>query len=489
MGAHITDIHELRRTWSLNCLIAMLWILRRVSHPFSSLTRALTTSKCSRSRGKQSLDLPSGVTLDELKRTVMSLTRVIVKEEESAAVVDYMLRRREPVAVDMEGIATTPTGLVQVRIRDGPIYLFRPGYNPRLLHEGRLKDLLQSADVLKVMHASTTDCIGIGADGVKMWGLYDTALAENVVQHQNGVENVQFGAFTSYNNLCAKYGLVVNPLKHKYFGNSTYQEESIFQESEVIPEDLVFYSACDVYALHDLYDAVDSQIDPDFRPILNDLFEMELLRGIDNDLVAVRKHRLKNLLNSTLILRGFNDGLTQADIYALLAGFDGYRKVLLSSRSRCAHVLMANRNEATSAFFHFNTKGYQFPSWFGRDSQASLVNKLSLEEAQIAKGHLEKCMSLLVGEDFIVDERESAKVVEDILATKCPVVCDFQTREQGVSTMTMFAGTYPVVKVGLTQDVMASGRMGELFASPHVEKVSTNNPHNPFLRGLMSHDH
>ena len=277
MGAHITDIHELRRTWSLNCLIAMLWILRRVSHPFSSLTRALTTSKCSRSRGKQSLDLPSGVTLDELKRTVMSLTRVIVKEEESAAVVDYMLRRREPVAVDMEGIATTPTGLVQVRIRDGPIYLFRPGYNPRLLHEGRLKDLLQSADVLKVMHASTTDCIGIGADGVKMWGLYDTALAENVVQHQNGVENVQFGAFTSYNNLCAKYGLVVNPLKHKYFGNSTYQEESIFQESEVIPEDLVFYSACDVYALHDLYDAVDSQIDPDFRPILNDLCEMELI--------------------------------------------------------------------------------------------------------------------------------------------------------------------------------------------------------------------
>ena len=406
----------------------------------------------------------------------MSLTRVIVKEEESAAIVDYMLRRQEPIAVDMEGVATTPTALVQVRIRDGPIYLFRTGYNPRLLHEGRVKELLQSADVLKVMHASTSDCIGIGADGVRMWGIYDTALAENVILHQNGVENVHFGAFTSYNNLCAKYGLVVNPMKHKYFGHKTYQEERTFLESKVIPEDLVFYSACDVYALHDLHDAVDSQIGSDFRTILNDLCEIELLRGIDNDLVAVRKYRLKNVLNSTLLLRGFNRGLTKADIYALLAGFEGYRKVLLSSDGRCAHVLMANRNEAISAFFHFNTRGYQFPSWFGRSARASLVKGLSAEEAQIAKGHLEKCMNLLVGEDFIVDERVSANVVEDILATKSPVVCDFQTREQGVSTMTMFAGAYPVVKVALTQDVMASGRMGELFASPHVEKVWTVSP-------------
>lgn len=408
----------------------------------------------------------------------MSLTKVIVKEEESAAVVDHMLRRRETIAVDMEGVASTPTGLVQIRIRDGPIYVFRTGYNPRLLHEGKLKELLQSADVLKVMHASTSDCIGIGADGVRMWGLYDTALAENVILHQNGVENVQFGSFTSYNNLCAKYGLVVNPLKQKYFGHTTFKEERTFQESKIIPEDLVFYSACDVYALHDLYDAVDSQIEPDFRPILNDLCEMELLRGIDNDLVAVRKHRLKKLLNSTLLLRGFNHGLTKADIYALLAGFDGYRKVLLSPDSRCAHVLMANRNEATSAFFHFNTKGYQFPSWFGGNAKASLVKELSAEEAFVAKGHLEKCEKFLLSEDFIVDEQVSANVVEDILAAKCPVVCDFQTREQGVTTMTMFAGAYPVVKIGLTQSVMASGRMGELFASPNVKKVSTHNPHN-----------
>ena len=67
----------------------------------------------------------------------------------------------------MEGVQSNPTGLIQVRMRGGPIYLFRTGYNPRLLHEGRIKELLQSADVLKVMHASTSDCIGIGEAGVR----------------------------------------------------------------------------------------------------------------------------------------------------------------------------------------------------------------------------------------------------------------------------------------------------------------------------------
>ena len=419
----------------------------------------------------------------------MSLTRVIVKEEESAAAVDHMLRRREPIAVDMEGVQSNPTGLVQVRMRGGPIYLFRTGYNPRLLHEGRIKELLQSADVLKVMHASTSDCIGIGEDGVRMWGLYDTAIAENVIQHQNGAEDVQFGAFTSYNNLCAKYGLVVNPMKHKFFGTGAFKEDRVFMESEVIPEDLLFYSACDVYALHELYDAVDAQVASDFRPILNDLCDIELLRGIDNDLVAVRKHRLKNLMNSTLLLRGFNRGLTKADVYALLAGFEGYRKVLLSPDSGCAHVLMANRNEALSAFFHFNTKGYQFPSWFGRNAQATLAKPPGLEEVSVASGHLEKCMDILVKEDFIVNEQASARVVEDVLATRCPVVCEFQTREDGVSTMTMFAGAYPEVKIALTKDVMASGRLGELFASPHVEKVRALVPqsiHNFYHHPLCS---
>ena len=460
-----------------------------MSHPLSTLTRSVTTSRTRYSRGKQSLELPAGVTLEDLRDEVMSLTRVIVKEEESAAAVDHMLRRREPIAVDMEGVQSNPTGLIQVRMRGGPIYLFRTGYNPRLLHEGRIKELLQSADVLKVMHASTSDCIGIGEDGVRMWGLYDTAIAENVIQHQNGAEDVQFGAFTSYNNLCAKYGLVVNPMKHKFFGTGAFKEDRVFMESEVIPEDLLFYSACDVYALHELYDAVDAQVASDFRPILNDLCDIELLRGIDNDLVAVRKHRLKNLMNSTLLLRGFNRGLTKGDVYALLAGFEGYRKVLLSPDSGCAHVLMANRNEALSAFFHFNTKGYQFPSWFGRNAQATLAKPPGLEEVSVASGHLEKCMDILVKEDFIVNEQASARVVEDILATRCPVVCEFQTREDGVSTMTMFAGAYPEVKIALTKDVMASGRLGELFASPHVEKVRALVPqsiHNFYHRPLCS---
>ena len=36
----------------------------------------------------------------------------------------------------------------------------------------------------KVMHASSVDCMSVYKDGVKMWGLYDTAIAHKVLEFQ-----------------------------------------------------------------------------------------------------------------------------------------------------------------------------------------------------------------------------------------------------------------------------------------------------------------
>jgi hypothetical protein len=35
------------------------------------------------------------------------------------------------------------------------------------------------------MHSSSGDCGAIYKEGVKMWGLYDTALAYNIIQFQD----------------------------------------------------------------------------------------------------------------------------------------------------------------------------------------------------------------------------------------------------------------------------------------------------------------
>jgi ribonuclease D len=81
---------------------------------------------------------------------------------------------------------TLPTlGLIQIKTSEGLIYLFRTGRNRRLFTSGGLKELLENGNILKVIHASTGDCLGIYREGIHMWGLYDTALAHKVIQFQN----------------------------------------------------------------------------------------------------------------------------------------------------------------------------------------------------------------------------------------------------------------------------------------------------------------
>ena len=76
-------------------------------------------------------------------------------------------------------------GLVQIKTQEGLIYIFRTGRNKKLLYEGGLKYLFEDQNLLKVMHASSSDCGSIYKEGVRMWGLFDTALAHKVIQYQN----------------------------------------------------------------------------------------------------------------------------------------------------------------------------------------------------------------------------------------------------------------------------------------------------------------
>ncbi len=115
------------------------------------------------------------------KSDVLSRTRVVTSESECREVSDRLLRERRPIAVDMEGVQLDRLGMVQVRTAGGQIYLFRTGRNPALLGpEGGLGEVLADGGITKVMHGASGDCIAIYKEGVKMWGLYDTAIAHRV---------------------------------------------------------------------------------------------------------------------------------------------------------------------------------------------------------------------------------------------------------------------------------------------------------------------
>jgi hypothetical protein len=401
---------------------------------------------------------------------ILSLVQVVTDERESADIVEKMLYDRDPIAVDMEGVGDSPVGLVQIRTREGQIYLFRTGINRSLYDKGKLKRLFETKDVLKVFHASTCDCLGIYADGVKMWGIYDTAIAHNVMRHQNEGRPVVSNVL-SFNNLCNFHALDANPLKEAMNG-TLWKRLPVLRKSKSLPEDMLLYAACDVYPLLDLYDATRKQIEPDFLPLMEDLCEDELLRPIDKKLVQARQKARRRVEEATLCLNNLDAGAKKADVYALLTRHDGRRKVLFSKSGRSAHVILSSRDSAICALHNLTAKNFTFPSEFGDGPLGvKLVRSLNTEEAVLTQSDINSFRERSAMESCIVDVKVSAKIVRAIITAKVPVVLFFHTRAEGV-TMDLFAGgSYPILKLSLMPDIVIEGGVAELFSSSHVEKI------------------
>ena len=62
---------------------------------------------------------------EEHKRSVMSKVTTVTKDEDSAEIVDHILKLKSPIGVDVEGTHLPHLGLVQVKTVEGNIYLFR----------------------------------------------------------------------------------------------------------------------------------------------------------------------------------------------------------------------------------------------------------------------------------------------------------------------------------------------------------------------------
>ena len=172
--------------------------------------------------------------------------------EESRKVVEQLLKEGSPIAVDMEGISTGITGLIQIRDVHGNFTFFRPRKNPALYQEGGLAKLLESPHILKIMHASTGDAASVYKDGVKMWGVYDTEVAHRVLEFQtNGASLTNFQAI-GLNNLCAYCGIESNPMKGKIKFNP-WNERNANENKGVMSEEFMLYCAWDVEQLHEIH--------------------------------------------------------------------------------------------------------------------------------------------------------------------------------------------------------------------------------------------
>ncbi len=139
------------------------------------------------------------------------------------------------MGLDAEGLQLERLGLVQARAADGAVYLVRTGTDHGLLED--LRPLLESPSPEKVVHAAAGDARALWTRGVRLWGLYDTAVAHKVrlfshisfecfslslshpllmrqvIRYQNQGTSLWRANIIGLNDACAEYGIRKNPLK------------------------------------------------------------------------------------------------------------------------------------------------------------------------------------------------------------------------------------------------------------------------------------
>ena len=417
-------------------------------------------------------------------KEILDNTVEVVDERESAVIVSKILAMGKPIGVDMEGHNHSVVQLVQIKAADDQIYLFRTGINPKLIHEGKLKNLLENRNIVKVLHAGAGDCMEIYKDGVKMENVYDTALAHGVIEYQNNGKSLYLyrGQIMGFNRACEIYGLPMNPMKMDMKKSNMLWARSNIYAEPVLNDEIKAYSAFDVEPLIDLYEITRSMISEDLHPLLKDLCEYDIIRNADPNLLKLKGNQLKEREDRTLFFRKLNskelypvDGVGKVDVYEFLSTCEGLKEVYFSGNT--AHVIMPSRQSAILLYQSLtrsnikseNMAYYAFREKFGASAEVILLS--DADSAEILSARIETTQSIqrLKEDNYIIDNSVIRNIVDVLLKLKNPVIMEFEMKE-GAQSINLFTGKHPVLKFQVNSDTITNG-LGELMSSNSIVKV------------------
>eukprot|EP00105_Crassostrea_gigas_P027032 XP_011448227.1 PREDICTED: piRNA biogenesis protein EXD1 isoform X3 [Crassostrea gigas] len=130
----------------------------------------------------------------------------IVVETSRCRQIVSILSSESVLAVDCEGIALGvegPMTLLQICTYSGDVYLFDVQENRELFSEGHLKIVLESDEILKVIHACSYDSAALYHQfGVTLQNVFDTQVADTVLEEHN--ERLLVSSL-DLQELCQKY--------------------------------------------------------------------------------------------------------------------------------------------------------------------------------------------------------------------------------------------------------------------------------------------
>merc|ERR1711936_126972 len=238
----------------------------------------------------------NGESREAVKQRVLGVSRVVVSARESAAIVEELLRAGQPVGFDGEGVNLGPKGqltLVQISTVGGQVIIFDVQTCPALISQGGLQRLLESENIIKVVHDCRNDSAALYFQyDVSIKNVFDTQAAHAVLQLQETGKPVYKVKNVSLNALCELYNAPVNPMKEQV--KNIYRRDQKFWARRPLTRDMICYAAADVLALvPTIYNAMASQIKHEFGNLFRELCEEQVLLYIQADEVKNRKKQRK----------------------------------------------------------------------------------------------------------------------------------------------------------------------------------------------------
>lgn len=264
----------------------------------SEKDRNIVTTSLSPSTATTAPPAPTTQNVEAYKTKVLQSTRVILNLKESLQVIDDIFSRVKPggptvaVSMDCEGINLGTRGQltsIQLGLMTGQAFIFDLVTCPSLVTAGGLQRLLESEDVVKVIHDCRGDSVNLfNQFGITLMNVFDTQAGHAILQLMTTGKPVYKVKNVSLNNLCADYGAPLNPLKDQL--KNVYRRDQRYWARRPFTRDMMLYSAADVLSLvPHVYTAMMSRITPEYATLLAELCDEQVYTLIRPAEVKQRK--------------------------------------------------------------------------------------------------------------------------------------------------------------------------------------------------------
>ncbi|CAH0714014.1 unnamed protein product, partial [Brenthis ino] len=235
------------------------------------------------------------------RQKVLQSATVIANVRECATLIDSIMNTKRTsksiVSFDCEGINLGLKGvltLCQIATMNGEVYILDILACPGMVMEGKIKDLLESENVVKIIHDCRNDSVNLHNQfEITLKNVFDTQAAHAVLQLQQQNVPVYKVKNLSLNALCELYNAPMNPMKEQL--KNVYRRDQRYWARRPLTKDMIIYSASDVLSLVNpaIYAYMSSNIKPENQQLFEELSNEQVFMHIQPTEVKLRKRQRK----------------------------------------------------------------------------------------------------------------------------------------------------------------------------------------------------